>query len=144
MENTTVNTSVNNNVNASVMEAFKELQARAQSQEIVIFEMPIMESQTILPSSDMTEYLSEDFSNEKEIETRFSGERYSTFFFFPFMMVSNSSRWLVMRFCTIMSMESLRSIFISSRLLNNPLMVKLAEPVKEVMLSPSLNWPDFV
>lgn len=78
MENTTVNTSVNNDVNASVMEAFKELQARAQSQEIVIFEMPIMESQTILPSSDMTEYLSEDFSNEKEIETRFSGEIFSS------------------------------------------------------------------
>ena len=47
MENTTVNTSVNNDVNATVMEAFNELQARSQSQEIVIFEMPIMESQTI-------------------------------------------------------------------------------------------------
>ncbi|WP_202109232.1 hypothetical protein [Succinivibrio dextrinosolvens] len=78
MENTTVNTSVNNDVNATVMEAFNELQARSQSQEIVIFEMPIMESQTILPSSDMTEYLSEDFSNEKEIETRFSGEIFSS------------------------------------------------------------------
>ncbi|MBE6422901.1 DUF3150 domain-containing protein [Succinivibrio dextrinosolvens] len=78
MENTTVNTSVNTQVNESVMEAFKDLQARSQSQEIVIFEMPIMESQTILPSSDMSAYLSEDFSNEKEIETRFSGEIFSS------------------------------------------------------------------
>ena len=59
-------------------------------------------------------------------------------------MISNSSRWLFMRFCTIISMESLRSILISSRLLNNPLIVKFAEPVKDVILSPSLNWPDFV